>query len=57
VLKVQAVSDHRGNLIWFSGPHMGVTSESDIELFRHYPPPLNVGNEKLLADNFESVLQ
>lgn len=39
--------DHRGNITWYSGPHLGVTS--DIKLFRRRPPPLDDG-EKLLAD-------
>lgn len=39
--------DHRGNIIWYSGPHLGVTS--DIKLFRTFSPPLNPG-EKLLGD-------
>jgi len=41
------VCDHRGNLIWFSGPHLGVTS--DVSLFRQNTPPLDDG-EKLLGD-------
>jgi len=41
------VCDHRGNLIWYSGPHIGVTS--DIKLFRRSMPPLQDG-ERLLAD-------
>lgn len=39
--------DHRGNLMWYSGPHLGVTS--DIKLFREHTPPLLEG-ERLLAD-------
>ena len=44
---MQAVCDHRGNIIWYSGPHIGVTS--DVKLFDGYTPPLDDG-EKLLAD-------
>ena len=46
-LKVQGVCDHRGNIIWYSGPHLGVTS--DIKLFRDDCPPLDP-HEKLLGD-------
>jgi hypothetical protein len=46
-LQVQGVCDHRGNIIWYSGPHLGVTS--DIRLFRENPPPLEHG-ERLLGD-------
>ena len=45
--QVQGVCDNRGNIIWFSGPHLGVTS--DIKLFRTFTPPLTPG-EKLLGD-------
>jgi hypothetical protein len=44
---VQGVCDHRGNIIWYSGPHLGVTS--DIKLFRDFTPPLEPG-ERLLGD-------
>ncbi len=47
VLKVQAVVDHSGTILWYSGPHLGTTH--DIELVRQYPPPLAAG-EELLAD-------
>jgi hypothetical protein len=47
VVKVQGVCDHRGNLIWYSGPHIGRTS--DIALWRAYPPPLE-RHERLLGD-------
>jgi len=47
VVKIQAISDHRGNIIWYSGPHIGVTS--DINLFRTFTPPLDAG-EMLLGD-------
>jgi len=46
-LQVQGVCDHRGNIIWYSGPHIGVTS--DIRLFREHTPPLLDG-ERLLGD-------
>jgi hypothetical protein len=46
-LQVQAVCDHRGNIMWFSGPHIGVTH--DVELFRQVTPPLQDG-ERLLGD-------
>ena len=46
-LQVQGICDHRGNIIWYSGPHLGVTS--DIKLFRQNSPPLERG-ERLLAD-------
>lgn len=46
-LQVQGVCDHRGNIIWYSGPHLGVTS--DIRLFRENTPPLDAG-EKVLGD-------
>jgi len=36
--QVQGVCDNRGNVIWYSGPHLGVTS--DIKLFRENSPPL-----------------
>jgi hypothetical protein len=45
--QVQGVCDNRGNLIWYSGPHIGVTS--DIKLFRDHSPPLADG-ERLLGD-------
>jgi hypothetical protein len=45
--QVQGVCDNRGNIIWYSGPHLGVTS--DIKLFRENPPPLLDG-ERLLGD-------
>jgi hypothetical protein len=32
VVKVQAMCDHSGNIIWYSGPHLGVTS--DVRLSR-----------------------
>jgi hypothetical protein len=44
---VQGVCDHLGNLIWYSGPHIGVTS--DVRLFSQNTPPLDDG-EKLLGD-------
>ena len=44
---MQAVCDHSGNIIWYSGPHLGVTS--DIRLFREHTPPLEPG-ERLLGD-------
>lgn len=44
---MQGVCDHRGNLIWYSGPHIGVTS--DVRLFSKNTPPLDDG-EKLLGD-------
>lgn len=47
LLQVQAICDHRGNIIWYSGPHLGVTS--DVKLSRNFPPPLNPG-EKILGD-------
>jgi hypothetical protein len=45
--QVQGVCDNRGNVIWYSGPHLGVTS--DIKLFRENSPPLLDG-ELLLGD-------
>lgn len=47
LFQVQGVCDNRGNIIWYSGPHIGVTS--DVELFRTYTPPLAPG-ERLLGD-------
>ena len=47
VLKLQIFVDNTGRLVWYSGPHLGVTH--DLELFRRFPPPLRP-NEKLLAD-------
>lgn len=47
ICQVQGVCDNRGNLIWYSGPHIGVTS--DIKLFRDHSPPLADG-ERLLGD-------
>jgi hypothetical protein len=47
VLQVQGVCDHKGNIIWYSGPHVGVIS--DIALWRRYTPPLDDG-ERLLGD-------
>jgi hypothetical protein len=47
VLKVQAVCDHSGCIIWYSGPHIGTTH--DVQLFRQFPPPLTNG-ESLLGD-------
>lgn len=44
---MQGVCDHRGNIIWYSGPHIGVTS--DINVFRRDCPPLDPG-ERLLGD-------
>lgn len=44
---MQGVCDNRGNLIWYSGPHLGVTS--DHKLFRDHSPPLLDG-ERLLGD-------
>lgn len=43
----QAVTNHSGVIMWFSGPHIGTTS--DIRLYELFPPPLLQG-EKLLAD-------
>jgi hypothetical protein len=45
--QVQGVCDNRGNIIWYSGPHLGVTS--DIKVFRQNCPPLLPG-ERLLGD-------
>ena len=45
--QVQAVCDHSGNLMWYSGPHIGVTH--DVRLFRENTPPLDRG-EQLLGD-------
>lgn len=47
ILQVQAVCDHRGNIIWYSGPHIGVTS--DVRLWQQYTPPL-IDGEKVLGD-------
>lgn len=47
VVKVQGVCDHRGNIIWYSGPHLGVTA--DIKVFRENCPWLEPG-ERLLGD-------
>ena len=44
---MQGVCDHRGNIIWYSGPHLGTTS--DIKLFRDNCPLLDEG-ERLLGD-------
>ena len=49
VLKVQVMVDHTGNIIWFSGPHLGTIS--DIELWRRYKPKNKLyNNELFLAD-------
>jgi hypothetical protein len=47
ILKVQALVDHRGNLIWFSGPHVGC--QHDVSLFYEHHPVLMPG-ETILAD-------
>ena len=47
VLQIQAVCDHSGCIIWFSGPHIGTTS--DIKLYQQFTPPL-VPGERLLGD-------
>jgi hypothetical protein len=47
LLKIQAVCDHSGTIIWYSGPHLG--TPSDIALFEENRPPLSP-NEQLLAD-------
>ena len=47
VVKVQAVTDHLGTIIWFSGPHIG--TNSDIAVYRENRPPL-LNKEKLLGD-------
>lgn len=44
---MQVISDHRGSVIWYSGPHVG--SIHDLTLYRDNPPPL-LPNEQLLAD-------
>lgn len=47
VAKVQVVCDHRGSVMWWSGPHIGTIH--DLNLYREYSPPL-LPNEQLLAD-------
>jgi len=47
VAKVQVICDHRGSVIWWSGPHIGTMH--DLRLYREYPPPL-LPNEQILAD-------
>jgi hypothetical protein len=47
VLKVQAVCNHSGTLLWYSGPHIG--THHDVELYRQYSPPLD-DDEEVLAD-------
>jgi hypothetical protein len=47
VVKIQAITDHLGTIIWYSGLHIGTTS--DIDIYRQNSPPLLDG-EKLLAD-------
>lgn len=47
VMKVQAICDHHGSIVWYSGPHIG--SIHDIKLWNLYGPRLSLG-EKLLAD-------
>ena len=47
VLKVQAVCDHSGAFLWYSGPHLGTTH--DLTLYRQHPPELDNGDQ-LLAD-------
>lgn len=46
-VKIQAIVNHAGCIIWFSGPHVGVTN--DYELFSRVTPPL-LNGEMLLAD-------
>jgi hypothetical protein len=47
VLKVQAICDHLGNIIWYSGPHRGTTH--DLSLYADDHPNLEA-QEQLLAD-------
>ena len=47
VVKIQAVTDHLGTLMWYSGPHIGTSS--DIEVYRLNRPPL-LDREELLGD-------
>jgi hypothetical protein len=46
VLKVQAICNHTGAFIWYSGPHLGTTH--DVKLYRRVHPPMN--GQKVLAD-------
>lgn len=46
-VKVQAIVNHSGCIIWYSGPHVGVVN--DYELFNCHTPPLMQG-EMLLGD-------
>ena len=47
MLKVQAVCDHSGTIMWYSGPHIGTTH--DVQIFRQSSPPLYNG-ESVLGD-------
>ena len=44
---MQAICNHSGSIIWYSGTHNGV--DSDIKLWRDHSPPLERG-EQILGD-------
>jgi len=49
VLKIQAICDHSGSIMWYSGPHIGTTH--DLKLWRqHNPRAYMFQNERFLAD-------
>jgi hypothetical protein len=47
VVKLQLICDHSGNILWYTGPHIGTTH--DIRLLQTNVPPLRP-MEKLLGD-------
>ena len=46
-MQVQAICDHSGAIMWYTGPHMG--TRHDVRLFREHPPPLGP-LERILGD-------
>lgn len=44
---MQAICNHKGTLMWYSGTHIGVTH--DLQLFRLHMPALAPG-ERILGD-------
>ena len=47
IVKVQAICDHYGTIIWYNGTFRGAAS--DISMYEQFPPPLRRG-ELILAD-------